>query len=254
MKDIRRARRCKGPEALLEGPHLIVEALAAGIELRSVLATADLLASAPGQELRAALPMEPLLVDPRLLAEVTDSDSPRGIVAIASLPRTGLASLPLMRRGIYVFADGVQDPGNLGALARVAEASGATALCLGPGTAQPNHPRALRASAGSLLRSSVAVNVTSDGLTAHLAALEPTWIALVPHGGGDLYAPFPSGCLVVAIGAESGLSEEALEQARIRTTIAVEPPVESLNTTVAAALMLFELRRQRSAQEGTKRT
>lgn len=207
--------------------------------------------------------MEPLLVDPRLLAEVTDSDSPRGIVAIASLPRAGLAFLPMVRQGIYVFADGVQDPGNLGALARVAEASGATGLCLGQGTAQPNHPRALRASAGSLLRLSVAVDVTPSQLTAHLAELDPTWIALVPQGGGDLYTTCPTGCLVVAIGAEgSGLSDQALEQALIRTSIALEPPVESLNTTVAAALMLFELRRQRSVrevsghgdQEGTKRT
>ncbi len=251
---MRRARRCKDvpastgdDEVFLEGPHLIGEALAAGLELTSVLATEEFLRRAEAQTLVEQLPAAPQPVLPQLLAELADSDSPRGIVALARIPRPGIAALPRHANGVYVFVDGVQDPGNLGALARVAEASGVVGLGLGPGTAHPNHPRALRASAGSLLRLPVALRTTPQRLQEHLQPVTPTWIALVPRGGQDFQRPLPASAVVVAVGAEgAGLSADALQLAHDLRTIPLAPPVESLNTTVAAALLLFELRRQRA--------
>jgi TrmH family RNA methyltransferase len=153
--------------------------------------------------------------------------------------------LPLRPGSVYLYLDGLQDPGNLGALARVAEAVGVAGLALAPGTVHPNHPRALRGSAGSLLRLPVAVNVPPEALARHLAALAPRWAALVPRGGTDLYAAPLSGTLVLALGAEGpGLSPAAAALADLRLTIPLAPPVESLNAVVAAALVLFELRRQ----------
>ena len=96
----------------------------------------------------------------------------------------------------------MQDPGNLGALARVAEAAGAAGLALSPGCAHPNHPRALRASAGSLLRLPVAVGAEPDALDAHLASARPRWTALVPRDGEDLYRARLDGTLILAVGAE----------------------------------------------------
>jgi len=145
----------------------------------------------------------------------------------------------------YLYIDGLQDPGNLGALARVAEAAGAAGLALAPGTVHPNHPPALRGSAGSLLRLAVAVGVTPEALARHLAPASPRWAALVPRDGADLYAAPLAGTLVLALGAEGpGLSPAASAWADLALTIPVEPPVESLNAVVAAALVLFEIRRQ----------
>jgi TrmH family RNA methyltransferase len=141
----------------------------------------------------------------------------------------------------------LQDPGNLGALARVAEAAGAAGLALSPGTAHPNHPRALRASAGSLLRLPVAVGCEAAAVDRHLAPLRPRWLALVPREGEDLWRAALDGALVLALGAEGpGLSPALRERADLGLTIPIEPPVESLNATVAAALVLFEVRRRRS--------
>ena len=95
-----------------------------------------------------------------LLVELADADSPPGVAAVVHLPRGGPDTLPRRRGALWVFVDGLQDPGNLGALARVAEAAGAAGLALAPGTVHPNHPRALRGSAGSLLRLPVAVGVS----------------------------------------------------------------------------------------------
>lgn len=248
MKDIRRLRRSKGDRALLEGPHLVAEALAAGLVLEEALATPGFLDTPEGQRLARLLPAAPLEVSPDLLDGLTDADSPHGLLAVALLPRFGVASLPVATDRPYLYLDGLQDPGNLGALARVAEAAGAAGLALSPGCVHPNHPRALRASAGSLLRLPVAVGVEPDALDAHLTSVHPRWAALVPRDGEDLYRARLDGTLILAVGAEGpGLSPSLLDRGGLRLTIPMAATVESLNATVAAALVLFEVRRRRFA-------
>ncbi|MEM1206684.1 MAG: RNA methyltransferase [Acidobacteriota bacterium] len=245
MKDIRRLRRSKGAQGrwLLEGPHLLGEAVAAGMEIEVTLASPDFLAS-PSAEL--GLPRPPLEIDPRLLDELTDSDSPRGVIAVVRRPETRPAKAPTLADGVHVYADGLQDPGNLGALARVIEASGAQALWTAPGTCGAGHPRALRASAGSLLRLPLAESVGPERVDADLADHSPTWVALATRGGTPLWEADLGGCLVLAVGAEGpGLSETVRRRADVLVTLPMAPPVESLNATVSAALVLFELRRRR---------
>jgi len=246
LKDIRRLRRSKGERALLEGPHLLAEALAAGLTLEILLVTPAWRGTPEGRALTGALPVEPLEVTAEALESITDADSPQGVLAVALLPRQGIAALPVLPGRPYLYLEGLQDPGNLGALARVAEAAGAAGLILSPGCVHPNHPRALRASAGSLLRLAVAVAAEPDAVDRHLAPAEPRWAALVPRGGEDLYASPLAGTLVLAVGAEGpGLSQALRDRAELLLTIPMEPAVESLNATVAAALVLFEARRQR---------
>jgi TrmH family RNA methyltransferase len=245
LKGIRRLRRCKGERAVLEGPHLVREALDSGIPLEQVLVTPDFLGTTEGRELRRRLPHPPVDVAPGALTSVTDADSPRGVVAVAILPRQGVEALPRRYGAVYLFLDGLQDPGNLGALARTAEATGVAGLALAPRTVHPNHPRALRASSGSLLRLPVARDATPEELDRHLASLSPVWVALDPRDGRDLYREPPQGTRILALGAEGpGLSEEVSRRATVRLTVPLEPPVESLNATVAAAVVLFEMRRR----------
>ena len=250
FRRLRRAARERGDHALLEGPDLIAEAVASSVPLEAVLATPEFLSGAEARRLQDQLPRPPLEASPALLAELADADSPRGTVALGHLPRRGIDSLPVAA-GAYLFLDGVQQPANLGALARVAEAAGATGLALAPGSVHPNHPRALRASAGSLLRLPLAVGVTPEALEQRLGPCRPTWVALEPRGGVDLWqAELPEN-LILALGAEGpGLSEEASSRADLRLRVPMRAPVESLNLTVAAGLVLFELRR-RSAVVGT---
>ncbi|MFP3939450.1 MAG: TrmH family RNA methyltransferase [Thermoanaerobaculia bacterium] len=255
LKDIRRLRRSKGDRALLEGPHLVAEALASDLVLEEVLTAPGFFErEGAGRELRdilAALPEPPVEVAPELLAELADADSPKGLLAVARLPRGGVESLPRpnARAGgeTYLYLDGLQDPGNLGAVARSAEAAGAAGLALSPGCVHPNHPRALRGSAGSLLRLPAAVGVEPDGLDDHLAG-RARWLALVPRGGEVLWRAELSAPLVLAVGAEGpGLSDALLHRCHLRATIPLAPGVESLNAAVAAALVLFEVRRREFA-------
>jgi TrmH family RNA methyltransferase len=245
IKNMRRLKACKDERALLDEPDLVGEALAAGLEVEEVLVTPDFLAGAAGRRLAALLPVEPVEVAPELLAEVADVRTPQGVVAAVRLPRPGVEGLPRRPGAIYLYLDGLQDPGNLGALVRVAEAAGAAGVALSPGCAHPNHPRALRGSAGSLLRLPTAAGVAAEELERHLSPLSPRWLALVPRGGEDLWAADLAGALVLALGAEGpGLSPGVAARAGTRLTIPLAPPVESLNATVAAALVLFERRRR----------
>jgi len=241
LKAIRRLRRRQGDHALLEGPHLVGAALDAGVDLETVLVTESFESSAAGALLLPRLRRAPRRVAPALLDELADTDSPRGVVALARLPRGGAETLPVRLDGVYVYLDGVQDPGNVGAVARVAEAFGATGLALAPGCAHPNHPRSLRASAGSLLRLCVGIDVTIEGLDRRFAPRRPTWAALAAHGGGgpDSALARP---LVVALGAEGpGLSPTVLARADRLWTLPLAAPVESLNVAVTAGIVLHSL-------------
>lgn len=207
-----------------------------------MLVTDEAMARAEIERLVAALRRPPLRIAAALLDSLGDSDSPRGILALARLPRGGVDRLP--ERGVLgvLFLDGVQDPGNVGALARVAEAFGVDALALGPGSAHPNHPRALRASAGSLLRLPAVGPVTVEALDRRLGAAAP-WAALAAHGGVPIDRVGPRvGNWVLAVGAEgAGLSAAVEARVDERWTIPLAGRVESLNVAVAAAVALFAL-------------
>lgn len=251
LKDIRRLRRCKGDRAVLEGAHLVGEANALGLELETVLVTPRFAASSEGQGLRSTLADAPLEVAEALLDELCDADSPRGVLAVARLPRRGVEDLPRSEPGLYGFVDGLQDPGNLGALARSFEAAGATGLALSPGSVHPNHPRALRASAGSLLRLPVAIGAAIDEVDDRLAGLQARWVALAPRRGQNLWEAPLDGSLVLAVGSEgAGLSDVVERRAEIRISVPMQAPVESLNTTVAASLVLYEIARRQRAPQG----
>lgn len=250
VKDIRRIRRSKDPRTLLEGPHLLAEAIAARLPLDCVLMTADCLASPVGSELAARLPSPPLEIDSKLLDSLCESDSPRGALALAPPLPDSLEDLPLEKGGVYVFADGLQDPGNLGALARVAEATGATALVTGPGSCRLNHPRALRASAGSLLRLPLASNVEPDALARRLADLDAVWATLWPRDGESIYRQSWAGTFVMVVGAEGpGISPRSASLTDLKLTIPMAGSVESLNATVSAAVVLFERARRAAGPE-----
>jgi TrmH family RNA methyltransferase len=245
VKAIRRLRRSKGDQAILEGPHLVGEALGLGLELDIVLATPRFLASEGGAQIVDRLKSPHRVVKEEILESLADADAPRGILAVARLPRPALGALNLRPDSVWLYLDGIQDPGNLGAVARVAEGLGATGLLLSPGCADPNHSRSLRGSAGSLLRLPVATGVAPDEAKRWSAGAD--WIGLDAHDGAmswrDLEVRRP---FVLALGAEGpGLGPVTRVQLDRTVTIPLAGRLESLNVAVATALVLAELQRQR---------
>jgi TrmH family RNA methyltransferase len=153
---------------------------------------------------------------------------------------------------LVVIAVDVQDPGNVGAIARVAEAGGATGLIAAGASADPFGWKALRGSMGSSLRLPLAA-ATADAALAEARRFRCRIIAAVPRDGRPLYDVDLTGAVAILIGGEGpGLVGGVADAADERITIPMDAPVESLNTAVAAAVIVYEARRQRTAGSATK--
>jgi TrmH family RNA methyltransferase len=230
LKEVRRLAAGGVPNedglVLAEGPRLLDEALRSGVDIQAVI-----LAESAG-EIPGLGRTRVVRVMDALFNRVASTESPQGVLALVRMPKLE----PLKGTPLIVVLDGVQDPGNAGAILRTAEAFGATGAVFLRGTVSPSNPKCLRASAGSAFRLPIVSEIPAS-LT--LYAADPRATLSVADAG--LAAP----CAIV-IGAEgSGVRPELAARAtglRIPTT-----NVESLNAAVAAGILLYEARRQRNA-------
>jgi TrmH family RNA methyltransferase len=232
---------------LLEGEKTILEAVAAGLPLEHVLHDASI---KPGR-LAALTGAHPRLVSRAVLERIADARTPQHLLAVARRRDVPVAEI-LARPGPVVFLFGIQDPGNLGAIVRVAEAAGGAGVLGAPGTADFFHPRAVRASAGSVLRIPVSGRVSFEPFAADAKAAGRVICGAVAAGGEDAFTAPLDPRSVLAIGGEGGgLPAGAYRYLERKLTIPMRAPVDSLNAAVATALLLYSpsLRRVRVAEE-----
>jgi TrmH family RNA methyltransferase len=239
LKRVRRLARGgrRDPRFLLEGRKLVQAALESGIGIECALVARG----RATDDVRAleARGIEVVEVTEKLFREASTLDSPEGILAVARRPARSPSDLA--PEGVVLVSAGVQDPGNLGALARVAEAAGARALVLLKGSADPFGPKALRGSMGSLLRIPVFEIAETDALSKRGFRLA----ALVPRGGVDFREADWRPPVALLLGRESsGLDETTVAVSDLRVSIPMRGAVESLNVATAAALVLYEANRR----------
>ncbi len=272
LKLFRAALRGTGPragEAIgVEGPKFIEDALRSGLEADA------LLVSESGERhaaavLRAASESEAgiargrvLRTSDKLFESVAGTDAPQGIAALFRQPEWSLEDVlrgaGMMRESaalVIVLAE-VQDPGNVGTALRSAEAFGATGAITTRGTADPWSPKALRASAGSILRLPVIRGMAIPILLAQLrvagvkiyaarsapGAADPGGAAAGISLQADLREP-----AAIFVGSEgSGVPEPILHAADAIISIPTSAAVDSLNAGVAASIVLYEAARQRT--------
>lgn len=239
-----------GGSALLDGAHLIGEALDAAIALEVVAFSSEAVERRHAElagRCRAA-GAQVLTVAPSLLESMTPVSQPSGVAALARLEPARLADvLDANPPQLVLILDRVQDPGNVGAIVRVAEACGATGIIAGPGTADPFGWKALRGSMGSAFRLPIAVapSLGEACLAAHDIGL--TLFAAVPRDGTPIEtASLGRPCAILLGGEGAGLAPELTAAADEALTIPMRPPVESLNVSIAAALVVYEAARQRT--------
>lgn len=238
------ARRENGL-AVLEGVRLIEEALAAGVQVRQFLYTAELAQRERGAELVQRLEAggaEAYLTSQAALERAADTQSPQGIVAAFALPRWSTADLG---PGPVLVCDGIADPGNLGTIARSAEALGSGGLCL-VGGADPWAPKVLRSAMGALFRLPVVQADAPDDLIRSLAAAGRRVLVAAAADGPPLWQAELTGSLALVVGSEArGASAAARAGAHGTVHIPMPGEAESLNAAMAASLLLYEALRQR---------
>lgn len=223
-------------ELVLEGERLIDDALAAGVEFIAVLVAERREERALELERRGIAVVR---VADELLDRVSALKTPQGSIALIKTPREkGVGELHLSSDALVLVVAGLADPGNLGALARSAEAAGAALLCAIAGGASPWTEKALRGSMGSLLRLPVVSFASAGAASSELAEHGFRQVRAAARGG---LAPARfdwSGRIALWIGSETGALPSVCESFE-RVTIPMRRQVESLNVTVAASVLLF---------------
>jgi TrmH family RNA methyltransferase len=225
-----RLRRDEG-RALIEGPHLVAELLAAGLKPVALLVSESGLGN---REIGALLKgFDPVVLSDSAFRSIADTETPQGIAAEIEIPAAGGS-----KAGDAVFLEGIQDPSNVGAILRSAAAFGVVRAVLDRGCADPWSPKTLRAGMGAHFRLGVE-QVRS--LEDQLAAFAGTLICTVPRDGTPLAKARFERPLGWILGAEGqGISETAARHAKLRVTIPMAAGVESLNVAAAAAICLYE--------------
>lgn len=244
IRDIRRGR--VDDLWLVEGYRATMEASRSGLRPMVVLVDPERVSPQENASLRALLPQGPLEIDGRRLDEVADQDSPRGLLALFPRNESSFSRLNALP-GLYLFADRIQDPKNLGALIRVGVAFGVKSIFVSRGSCAVSHPRVIRASVGLALKASVIERVTLDTTLDILQPLSPLVAALDSHGSRLLnQVRFPETVLLLLGSEGQGLSEELLEASDLSISIPMSAAAESLNLATAAAVASYEFRRQRT--------
>lgn len=232
----------------IEGPHLVEEALRPGSRgvVRSVLVTAHAAAKRP--DLLARLPCEAEVtqISAAIFRQVSQTEATQEVAALVELAPPSLDSLLALPDALLLVAAGVQDPGNLGTMLRSAHAFGATALFALRQTVSPFNPKAVRASAGAIFHLPVAASLEARALLSRLRENGIRIAAAERASHKALTEADLRGRLAILIGREgSGLDPELLRVADARLSIPIRPASDSLNASAAAAIFLYEARRQR---------
>lgn len=209
VKRVREAIREHDAEIVIEGPKAVADALANGWKAIAVI-TRDVDVSA------------------EVFASMSETRETQGVLGLFERPRADAAAILARTDTIAIALDGVQDPGNVGTIVRLAAAFDASGVLLLPGCADAFGPKAIRSSAGAILTVPVASITIAELAGKHLVAADANGAAIDP----------PSRDAILVFGNEgAGVSEEILSRAT-KIAIPMSQRVESLNVASSAAILL----------------
>jgi TrmH family RNA methyltransferase len=245
------SRRADQSLFIAEGPHLVEAALNASWEIKDIFFTTAYGKGTEGKRLLRRLaasgsaPAELTEVPDNVFMKISDTGSPQGILAVVPARETAMPLARPRRNALLAVCDGISDPGNLGTIIRVADASGSDAVVLLPGCCDPFSSKVVRSTAGSIFNLPLVkagYGEFGEGLTSGGIRL---FVSDVRAGLSIYDADLTVPC-ALAFGNESrGASERLLAMADRTIKIPMAGRAESLNAAVSAAVCLYEAVRQR---------
>jgi RNA methyltransferase, TrmH family len=254
LKDVRRAilrgSLTQQGWCVAETFHLLEEALRSDCEVKMAL-VAESARPAAEEHLRRSASVKIAVLPDALFQSISDTETSQGVMALVNPPAWRPEQL-FCGNALVVVLDGLQDPGNAGAILRAAEAFGATGAIFLKGTVSPYNPKTLRASAGSLFRIPYLHGVDAAAALATLRQNQVELFAGVPashHGAVRSLANVDlTGKCGLIIGNEARGVGAELRNAALNISIPTVG-VESLNAAMAAGILLYEARRQRAGRQ-----
>ena len=236
VKEVLRLRRSGAARRraglfIAEGPREVERAATAGLAIRAVYLAPELIADWSGGPTTD--------VSARVLRHMSYRAEPEGVLAVVEIPERSIPPSPTL----VLVAVGIEKPGNLGAMARTADAAGADALLVGGAQADPWNPNAIRASTGAVFTLPIVATTPAELNDLSLQKIAATLNARTPHTEADLTQP-----TAILVGAEdAGLPDDWRAGADLEVEIPMHgTTTDSLNASAAAAVLLFEAIRQRA--------
>jgi len=243
----RRGRDAAG-RIVIDGGREVRRALEAGLSVETLFVAESgcrTVECHEALELARRSRLDVVTLSDRAFEKVAFGDRADGIVAVALTPATALANLVLPADALLVVLEGVEKPGNLGAVLRSADGAGADAVIVTGDGVDPWNPNAIRASLGTIFRMPLATASAEEAL-AWLRDRAIRVVAARVDGGLEYTAADLTGPLAVALGSEAGgLSPTFAGDAVEAIRLPMHGTADSLNVSVAAAVLLYEARRQR---------
>lgn len=230
----------------LEGARLCADAVGSHVMVETVLYTARCRDQHPEQTAAVCAAAPAYEITESLASYISDTTAPQGLFCICRQPQKRLSLADLCPDGRYAALEAVQDPGNLGTMIRTAEAFGLHGLLLSDGCCDPYNPKVLRGSMGGVFRlplyeagdlTETLPALTKQGFSAVACVVDGDAAAIqtVPLGGGT----------IAVIGNEgNGLRRETVAVCTHRATIPMEGRAESLNASMAAGIVFWEMTRK----------
>jgi TrmH family RNA methyltransferase len=234
---------------LVDGGRELLRALAQSVEVDHAFVSTELVVGADASAALDALQRvgaSLIEVSPAVLAKVAFGDRSDGLVAVIRTPLVTLDGLVPGLHPLIVVVESLEKPGNLGAIMRTADAVGASAVIAADPRTDVFNPNAIRASVGTIFSVPLAVATASqvlDWLVGHgVTAMAARVDAPQAYGDVDLGGP-----IAIVLGSEAGGLTSTWNDPRVRPVrIPMLGAADSLNVSVAAAILLFEARRQRA--------
>ena len=256
IKDaVRIRKKHDGHAFLVEGPHLIEMAAASSdVEIKRIFFTEIYASRGEGQALLESIKSDLVEVTDQILSKLEDTETPQGIIAIASYRPVDISSITFKNIPLLVVCDGIQDPGNLGTIIRVSDAVNADAVVILPGTCDAFNSKTVRATAGSLFNVPVVYSEMGP-LVKYLRSKHIKLYVSDVHSETSLYETDFKQPAAIALGNEAhGVSEGISKNADSLIKIPIIGKAESLNVATAASVCLYEALRQRNFGLGPEKS
>ncbi|MFA7230078.1 MAG: RNA methyltransferase [Victivallaceae bacterium] len=184
-------------------------------------------------------------VSPALLGKMAYRDRPEGLIAVAKMKQHSLNEMPIRTNGLYLVAEAVEKPGNLGSILRSADAAGVDGLIICNKCTDIYNPNVIRASTGALFSVPLA-EAETDETIAWLRQNQIKVLAATPHTDMIYTDVDMNQGIAIVVGTEQhGLSQQWLDAADINIKIPMLGQIDSLNVATAATILLYEAVRQR---------
>ena len=185
-------------------------------------------------------------VTPQILTKLAYRDRPEGLIAIAKMKRHTLEDMPIVKNGLYLVAEAIEKPGNLGSMLRSADAAGVDGLIICDKCTDIYNPNVIRASTGALFSVPLA-EAASEEAMAWLRKNNIKTLAATPHTDKKYTDVDLTQAVAIVVGREqTGLTDFWMNDSDLKVVIPMLGKIDSLNVATATTILLYEAARQRN--------